>query len=266
MILSEKRLLIAGVRNRRSLAHACAVSAAANGAHLAFAVQPGDKAYDKTTAILNEDFPGATVLLCDAAKDNDIKNAVHAAADALGGLDGLVHAIAFAQREAISGNYHDNLNRAIFTEALDISAYTLTAYAAAAQPLMTDGGSVVTLSYLGAERALPNYNVMGVAKAALEASVRYLAFGMGADNIRVNAVSAGPVRTLAAAGIGGFGGILKQVEQQAPLKRNITAAEVGDSAAFLLSDLSRGITGEIIHVDAGFHITAGFSEQEDAAK
>ena len=262
MILQKKRLLITGVRNRRSLAHAVAVSALAQGAQLAFAVQPVDKAHDKTTAILNEDFPGAPVLQCDAADDDAIEAAVTAAATALGGLDGLLHAIAFANRESISGGYHEHIDRDGFALALDISAYTMTAFAKAALPHLSAGGSLVTLTYLGAERALPNYNVMGVAKAALEASVRYLAFSMGKDNVRVNAVSAGPVKTLAAAGIGDFSKILKQVQQQAPLKRNISADEVGDAVAFLFSDLSRGISGEVVHVDAGFHITAGFNEEQ----
>ena len=251
------------MRNRRSLAHAIASRCQAQGARLAFAVQPVDKAHDKTSAILREDFPEAPIFPCDAADDANVQSAVDGGADALGGLDGLVHAIAFAERESISGDYHEHLTRGGFALALDISAYTLTAFAKAALPhLKNSGGSVVTLTYLGAERALPNYNVMGVAKAALEASVRYLALGMGADNVRVNAVSAGPVKTLAAAGIGDFNKILKYVERAAPLKRNISADEVGDACAFLLSDMARGISGEVVHVDAGFHITAGFGEGE----
>lgn len=263
MFLKNKRLLITGVRNRRSLAHAVAVSAAAQGAQLAFAVQPTDKTHDKTSAIIREDFPEAPLFPCDAADDAMIQSAVDGAAAALGGLDGLVHAIAFAAGESLSGSYHDGIDRAGFTLALDISAYTLTAFSKAALPHFPPaGGSVVTLTYLGAERALPSYNVMGVAKAALEASVRYLAFGMGKHGVRVNAVSAGPVKTLAAAGIGDFGKILNHVATQAPLKRNISADEVGDTCAFLLSDLARGISGEVVHVDAGFHITAGFSEEK----
>ena len=264
MILSQKKILIVGVRNRRSLAHACAVAAAAQGARLAFATQPTDKAHDKTAAILSADFPDAPVFAADAGNDEDITAACNGAAKALGGLDGLAHAVAFAQRETIAGAYHEGIARASFGEALDISAYSFTAYAKAALPHFSAGGSLVTLTYLGAERALPNYNVMGVAKAALEASARYLALGMGAGNVRVNAVSAGPVKTLAAAGIGDFSKILKQVERQAPLKRNIDAAEVGDAVAFLLSDMARAITGEVLHVDAGFHITAGFESGEEA--
>ena len=267
-LLAGKKILIVGVRNRRSIAHAIATRARREGAALAFAVQPDARDArgegNKAAALVDEDFGGAPTVLCDASDDGDIAAAVQKSAKALGGLDGLVHAIAFARREAIAGAYHSGLDRAGFSEALDISAYTLTAFAKAALPLFAEGGggSVVTLSYLGAERALPNYNVMGVAKAALEASVRYLAFGMGGDNIRVNAVSAGPIKTLSAAGIGGFGKILQQVEKQAPLRRNISAEEVAAAAVFLLSPLSSAITGEVIHADAGFHITAGLAEEE----
>ena len=261
-VLENKRLLIVGVRNRRSLAYAIAAQAMAEGAQLAFSTQPvGDKAHDKTATIIKNDFPDAQIFSCDAGNDEDVITAVNNTAKALGGLDGLVHAIAYAKRETITGFYHEGIDRAAFSEALDISAYTLTAFANAALPHFTQagGGSVVTLSYLGAERALPNYNVMGVAKAALEASVRYLAYGMGPVGVRVNAVSAGPVKTLAAAGIGDFGKILGQVEQQAPLRRNISASEVATTVAFLLSDMSSGVSGEVLHVDGGFHITAGFS-------
>lgn len=258
-MLQDQRILITGVRNRRSLAYAIAVRAVAEGARPVFAVQPDNRGEDnKAAALIAEDFAGAPSVLCDAANDEDITVAVNSAVQTLGGLDGLVHAIAFARREALVGAYHEGLDRAGFGEALDISAYTLTAFAKAALPHFGDtGGSVVTLSYLGAERALPNYNVMGVAKAALEASVRYLAFGMGAAKVRVNAVSAGPVKTLSAAGIGGFGKILQQVERQAPLRRNVSADEVAAAAVFLLSLQASAITGEVLHVDSGFHITTG---------
>ena len=257
-MLKNKKILIVGVRNRRSLAYAIAARAAAEGATLAFAVQPDNRGDDnKAIALVNEDFTGATTYLCDASADDDMIRAVNGAAADMGGLDGVVHAIAFARREAIAGAYHDGISRDAFAEAMDISAYTLTAFAKAALPHFSNNGAIVTLTYLGAERALPNYNVMGVAKAALEASVRYLALSMGGNGVRVNAVSAGPVKTLSAAGIGGFGKILKKVEQQAPLKRNITAEEVATAAVFLLSDNAAGITGEVLHVDAGFNITAG---------
>lgn len=273
--LSGRRILIAGLRNRRSLAHAVAASCAREGAKLAFAVQPGGKALEKAAAIVREDFaPDAPVIACDAASDSDIAETVRAAAKHFGGkLDGIVHAIAFAQMETLRGPYHENATRAAFAEALDISAYTFTAFLRAAEQADAwgnrNGGenadaAAVTLTYLGGERAMPSYNLMGVAKAALESSVRYLALGMGPRGARVNAVSAGPVKTLAAAAIGDFGKILRQVENQAPLRRNISAAEVGDAAAFLLSPLARGITGEILHVDAGFHATAvGQAEPEN---
>lgn len=259
-ILQNKKILIIGVRNKRSIAFAIAVRAAAEGAKIAFAVQPDARDDNKAAAFIKQEFADAPVFLCDAAKDDSVAAAVNDSAAALGGLDGLVHAIAFARREAISGAYHEGIDREIFAEALDISAYTLTAFAKAALPHFCGDGAIVTLSYLGAERALPNYNVMGVAKAALEASVRYLAFGMGSEGVRVNAVSAGPVKTLSAAGIGGFGKILQQVEKQAPLRRNITADEVAAAAVFLLSSQASAITGEVLHVDCGFHITAGMTE------
>lgn len=266
MLLAGKRVLVVGVRNRRSIAFAIAQRANAAGAKLAFAVQPGDKAHDKTTAIINAEFAGSPVFPCDAAKDDDIQSATDNAARELGGLDGLVHAIAFARRESIIGDYHDGTDRPAFAEALDISAYTLTGFCRAANPhfRQSGGGSVVTLSYLGANRAMPNYNVMGVAKAALEASVRYLAYGMGKNNVRVNAVSAGPVKTLAAAGIGDFGKILNEVKRQAPLRRNISAEEAANVAVFLLSEMASAVTGEVIHADSGFHITAGLAPDDDA--
>ena len=263
-ILRGQRILITGARNRRSIAYAIAVRAAAEGAKTAFAVQPDERReQNKAAALITQEFGGAPVFECDAADDNGVTHAVDSAAKALGGLDGVVHAIAFARREAIAGDYHDGISRDGFAEAMDISAYSLTAFAKAALPHFKEGGSLVTLSYLGAERAMPNYNVMGVAKAALEASVRYLAFGMGKSGVRVNAVSAGPVKTLSAAGIGDFGRILAQVAKQAPLRRNITADEVAAAAVFLLSPQAAAITGEVLHVDCGFHITAGIADTSE---
>ena len=178
-------------------------------------------------------------------------------------LDGLVHAIAFAPREALKGDFHASVTREAFRIAHDISSYSLAALARAALPMMEGRrGAIVTLTYLGAERAIPNYNVMGLAKASLEAAVRYLATSMGPKGIRVNAISAGPIKTLAAAGIGGFSKILKFVEANAPLRRGVTAEDVGNTAAFLLSDLSSGITGEVIYVDAGFSIVTAGLETE----
>ena len=257
--LADKRIFVAGLRNRRSLAHAVAVSCARQGARLAFAVQPGEKALDKAATIVQADFGDAPVIPCDASRDSDIADSLKTAADNFGGkIDGIVHAIAFAQIDSLRGAYHENVTRPAFCEALDISAYTFTAFLREAEKLqlLSDDAAAVTLTYLGGERAMPNYNLMGVAKAALESSVRYLALGLGERGVRVNAVSAGPVKTLAAAAIGDFGKILRQVENQSPLRRNIGADEVGDAAAFLISPLARGITGEILHVDAGFHATA----------
>lgn len=267
--LADKKILVAGLRNRRSLAHAVAASCVRQGARLAFAVQPGGKALEKAAAIVRADFgERAPVIPCDAARDDDIVQAARAAVAGLGGpLDGVVHAVAFAQMETLRGAYHEHVSRAAFAEALDISAYTFTALlreADRAGALAADAAAV-TLTYLGGERAMPGYNLMGVAKAALESSVRYLAQGFGPRGIRVNAVSAGPVKTLAAAAIGDFGKILRVMEKQAPLRRNIGADEVGDAAAFLLSPLARGVTGEILHVDAGFHAVAVGPESEQPA-
>ena len=258
--LADRKILIAGLRNRRSLAHAVSASCAREGARLAFAVQPGGKALEKAAALVRQDFgDDAPVIPCDAGKDSDIAEAIQVAVRHFGGaIDGVVHAIAFAQMDSLRGAYHENASRESFCEALDISAYTFTAFLREArkQGALSADAAAVTLTYLGGERAMPNYNLMGVAKAALESSVRYLALGLGEGGVRVNAVSAGPVKTLAAAAIGDFGRILRQVENQAPLRRNIGADEVGDAAAFLLSPLARGITGEILHVDAGYHATA----------
>ena len=260
-ILQDRKILIVGVRNRRSIAYAVAARAAAEGAQLVFAVQPDARGEDnKAAALITQDFAGATTLLCNAADDESIKTAVDAAAKTLAKIDGIVHSVAFARRETLMGGYHEGIDREGFKEALDISAYTLTAFAKAALPYLSENAAIVTLSYLGAERALPNYNVMGVAKAALEASVRYLALSMGGAGVRVNAVSAGPIKTLSAAGISGFSKILKQVEQQAPLRRNVTADEVSAAVVFLLSTQASAISGEVLHVDGGFHITAGLSE------
>ena len=258
--LNDRKILIVGLRNRRSLARAVAMSCAREGARLAFAVQPGDKAVEKAAAVIRDDFgEESPVFPCDAGKDGDISAVVDDAAKHFGGtLDGLVHAVAFAQMDSLRGAYHESASadRVAFCEAMDISVHTFAAFARACAPKLSPDAALLTLTYLGGERAMPNYNLMGVAKAALESSVRYLALGLGKNGVRVNAVSAGPVKTLAAAAIGDFGKILRQVESQAPLRRNISPEEVGDAAAFLLSPLSRGITGEVLHVDAGFHATA----------
>jgi enoyl-[acyl-carrier protein] reductase I len=207
-------------------------------------------------ADLAKEFATDLVLPCDVANDADIEAVFASLRARWDGLDGLVHAIAFAPREALKGGFHESVTRESFRMAHDISSYSLAALAKAALPMMQGRrGSIVTLSYLGAERAIPNYNVMGLAKASLEAGVRYLASSLGPEGTRVNAISAGPIKTLAAAGIGGFSKILHFVEKHAPLRRGVTTEEVGNTAAFLLSDLASGITGEVIYVDAGFSTT-----------
>lgn len=254
MSFAGKHGLIVGVANKRSIAWAIAQATAGQGARLALTYQGRfEEHVNELSQGLGEP---ALVLPCDVSSDADI-DAVFARVDQeFGGLDFVVHGAAFAQREELSQPF--NLTtREGFRIALDISAYSLIALSRGAVPLMEKrgGGSILTLSYLGSERVFPNYNVMGVAKAALEASVRYLAADLGPKNIRVNAISAGPIKTLAAAGISGFSTILNVYRDRAPLRRNIEAAEVGDAGAFLLSDAARGITGEVLMVDSGFHIT-----------
>jgi enoyl-[acyl-carrier protein] reductase I len=245
--------LIVGVANKRSIAWAIAQATARGGARLALTYQGRFEEHVNELSQGLEQPP--LVLPCDVASDADI-DAVYARIDQeFGGLDFVVHGAAFAQREELSQPFSAT-TREGFRIALDISAYSLIALTRGALPLMEKrgGGSVLTLSYLGAERVFPNYNVMGVAKAALESTVRYLAADVGQKNIRVNAISAGPIKTLAAAGISGFSSILKVYSERAPLRRNIEAAEVGEAGAFLLSDAARGITGEVLMVDAGFHV------------
>jgi enoyl-[acyl-carrier protein] reductase I len=249
-----KHGLIVGVANKRSISWAIAQATASRGARLALTYQGR---FEEHVNELSQglDAP-ALVLPCDVSSDADIE-AVFAKVDQeFGGLDFIVHGAAFANRDDLIQPF-TNTTREGFKTALDISAYSLVALARAGAPLMEKrgGGSLLTLSYLGSERVFTNYNVMGVAKAALEASVRYLAADLGPRNIRVNAVSAGPIKTLAASGIPGFSTILTVYRERAPLRRSVETAEVGDAAAFLLSDAARGITGEVLMVDAGYHIT-----------
>jgi len=252
--LAGKRLLVTGMLSNRSIAYGIAVAAHREGAQLAFTCQ-GERVRERTVDLAREFGAADRVFDCDVASDEQIAQVFSDVAQHWDSLDGLVHAIAFAPREALAGDYLDNATREAFLVAHDISAYSLTAMAKAALPLMLGrAGSILTLSYLGAERAIPNYNVMGVAKAALEANVRYLAASLGPRGIRVNALSAGPIKTLAAAGIGGFGKILAAGEQTAPLRRNVTIEDVGNAAAFYLSDLAAGITGEVTYVDSGYNI------------
>jgi enoyl-[acyl-carrier protein] reductase I len=254
-LMSGRRVLVTGARNKWSIAWHTALSLHREGAELAFSVF-GDREAGGVTKLLNEIGLEAPIFHCDAADDAQVATLFAQVSETFNGqLDGLVHAIAFANKDELSGEYVAT-SRAGFGLAHDSSVYTLVALTRAARPLMVaaGGGSVVTLSYLGAERVVPNYNVMGVAKAALEASVRYLAADLGKENIRVNAVSAGPIKTLAAGGIAGFDTMLKAVEAVAPLRRKVDADEVGDAALFLLSSLARAVTGEVLYVDGGYHI------------
>jgi enoyl-[acyl-carrier protein] reductase I len=241
----------------RSIAYGIARALRREGAELAFTYQ-GENIKERVVPLAAE-FGSTLVLPCDVTSDDEIAQVFAECAKVWDGLDGVVHSIAFAPREALSGNFLDGASRDAFRIAHDISAYSFTALAKAAAPMMEGrNGALLTLTYLGAARAVPNYNVMGLAKASLEASVRYLAASLGAQGIRVNAVSAGPIKTLAAAGIGGFGKILNFVAEHAPLKRNVTIDDVGNAAAFLMSDLASGVTGEILYVDGGFNtVVAG---------
>jgi enoyl-[acyl-carrier protein] reductase I len=253
--LTGKKILIAGIASNRSIAYGIAKAMHREGADLAFSY-PNDKLKSRVEKFA-EEFESDIVLPCDVAIDDDITQLFAELNKHWDQLDSLVHSIAFAPREALSGDYLENLDREGFRMAHDISAYSLSAMAKAARPMMQGtNGSIITMSYLGAERALPNYNVMGVAKAALEASVRYLAASLGPEGIRVNSISAGPIKTLAAAGIGSFRKILDEVEHNAPLRRNVTIEDVGNTGAFLCSDLAAGITGENIYVDSGYNIVS----------
>jgi enoyl-[acyl-carrier protein] reductase I len=250
-IMAGKRGLIMGVANNRSIAWGIARAARMAGAELAFTYQ-GD-ALRKRVEPLAAELGAAVVGHCDVTDPQTI-DAVFAEVERIWGkLDFVVHCIAFADKDELTGRYVDT-SQQNFTTSLLVSCYSFTAIAQRAEKLMTDGGSLLTLTYYGAEKWMPHYNVMGVSKAALEASVRYLAADLGPKNIRVNAISAGPIKTLAASGIGDFRYILRWNEYNAPLRRTVTTEEVGDTAVYLLSDMSRGMTGEILHVDAGYHV------------
>ncbi|WP_343717414.1 enoyl-ACP reductase FabI [Inquilinus sp.] len=260
-LLQGKRGLIMGVANDRSIAWGIASACAAQGAELAFTYQ-GD-ALHKRVKPLAESVGSTHVLPCDVTDQASIDAVFQTLERDWGRLDFLVHGIAFSDKNELDGLYL-NTTRDNFLRTMDISCYSFTAVAQRAVPLMTEGGSLLTLTYYGAERVMPHYNVMGVAKAALEASVRYLAVDLGGRNIRVNAISAGPIKTLAASGIGDFRYILKWNELNAPLKRNVTIEQVGGAGLYLLSDLGSGVTGEVHHVDAGYH-TVGMVAVDNAA-
>ncbi len=250
-MMKGKRGLIMGVANNRSIAWGIAKACADQGAELAFTFQ--GEALEKRVRPLAAEVGGHVVGHCDVTDSASIDAVFAETEKVFGKLDFLLHAIAFSDKDELTGRYVDT-SEANFTKSLLISCYSFTAIAQRAEKLMTDGGSLLTLTYYGAEKWMPHYNVMGVAKAALEASVRYMAADLGEKKIRVNAISAGPIKTLAASGIGDFRYILKWNEYNSPLRRTVTIDEVGDSGMYLLSDLSRGVTGEIHHVDAGYHV------------
>jgi enoyl-[acyl-carrier protein] reductase I len=257
--MAGKRGLIMGVANDRSIAWGIAQSLHAHGAELAFSYQ--GEVFRKRVEPLVASLKPAALIDCDVASPASIDAAFAALRDTWDRLDFLVHAVAFSDKEQLKGRYVDTTPDN-FAMTLNISCYSFTAVAQRAEKMMSAGGSLLTLTYYGAEKVMPHYNVMGVAKAALEASVRYMAEDLGKRNIRVNALSAGPIKTLAASGIGDFRYILKWNELNAPLRRTVTTAEVGDAALFLLSDLGRGVTGDIMHVDAGYHVVG--MKAEDA--
>jgi enoyl-[acyl-carrier protein] reductase I len=251
MLLEGKKGLIIGVANKHSIAWAIAQSAASQGAQLLFNYQ--NERLRENVEELAATMAGAKAVACDVGSDSEILSLMQQVQKEFGRLDFLVHSVAYAPREELTGQFV-NTTRQGFATALDVSAYSLVAVTRAAVPLMTDGGSIVTLSYLGAERVVPHYNVMGVAKAALECSVRYLANDLGPRNIRVNAISAGPIKTLAARGVSGISKMIDHHKEFAPLRRPTEQGEVGDTALFLVSRLGRGITGEVIYVDGGYNI------------
>ena len=252
MLLENKFGIIFGVANKRSIAWATAQVCMHEGARLAFSYQNERLRENVEGLTAGTDSP---LVQCDVSKPEEIESAFATVKEQFGRLDFLVHSLAFAPREALEGEYVATTREAFLT-ALDVSAYSLAELARAAAPLMTEGGSVVSMTYYGAEKVVQNYNVMGVAKAALEASTRYLASDLGRQNIRVNAISAGPINTLAARGVGNLSAMLKHHAERAPLRRNVEAREVGNAAAFLLSPLASGITGEVLHVDCGYNIMA----------
>ncbi len=258
-LLSGKRGLVMGVANDHSIAWGIARQAAGQGAELAFTYQ--GEAFGRRIAPLAKSVGSDLVLPCDVEDPENMDAVFAAIKEKWGSLDFVVHSIAYAGKEELHGRYIET-SREGFARALNISCFSLTEIARRAAPLMTNGGSIITMTYLGSSRVMPNYNVMGVAKAALEASVRYLAIDLGADDIRVNAISAGSMRTLAGAGVGGARYVHKFNHDNSPLKRNMELDEVGNAGIYLLSDLSNGVTGEVMHVDGGFHVV-GIPKQEN---
>ncbi len=261
--LSGKKILVTGLISNRSIAYGVAKCCHREGAELAFTYQ-GEKVKDRVMGLVQEFSKGEPLVFpCDVASDEEIATLFDNLGKHWDGLDGLVHSIAFVPKDALVGSYIDNVTRENFRIAHDISSYSFTGLAKAALPMMQGrNGAMLTMTYLGAVRSVPHYNVMGLAKASLETSVYYLASSLGPRGIRVNGLSAGPIKTLAASGISDFSKLLAWGEQHSPLRRNVTIEEVGNTAAFLMSDLASGITGEITYVDSGFNSTAGLSVDE----
>ncbi|MGB3654881.1 MAG: enoyl-ACP reductase FabI [Rivularia sp. (in: cyanobacteria)] len=252
--LTGKNALVTGIANNRSIAWGIAQQLHKAGANIGVTYLPDEKGkMEKKVADLVEPLSPSLFLPCNVQDDEQVKSTFDTIKEKWGSVDILIHCLAFAKKDDLTGGFSQT-SREGFNLALEISAYSLTLLAGAAKPLMSEGGSILTLTYLGGVRAIPNYNVMGVAKAALESSVRYLAAELGEQNIRVNAISAGPIRTLASSAVGGILDMIHHVEEVAPLKRTVTQLEVGNAAAFLCSDLASGITGQILYVDAGYEI------------
>jgi enoyl-[acyl-carrier protein] reductase I len=251
-MLANKQGIIFGVANKRSIAWATAQALHEAGARIAFAYQ-GERLKENVERLTADEMPDSPLFSCDVTKQEEVDATFKKAGEQFGRLDFVIHSIAFAPREALEGEYM-KVDRDGFLSALEVSAYSLTQMARAAAPLMTDGGSLVTMTFHGADKVYQGYNVMGVAKAALESSVRYLAADLGPKNIRVNAISAGPIQTLAARGVSGLSTMLKHEAERAPLKRNVEPREVGNTAMFLCSSLASGITGQTIYVDCGYSI------------
>jgi enoyl-[acyl-carrier protein] reductase I len=256
-ILAGKKILVTGLLSNRSIAYGVAKAARREGAELAFTYQ--NERFKERVSEMAKELGSELVFACDVGSDEEIGKLAGDLRATWAAMDGFVHAVAFAPREAIAGDFLEGISREAFRVAHDVSSYSFPALAKALLPLMQDRrAALLTLTYLGSMRSMPNYNTMGLAKASLEAAVRYMAGSLGPRGIRVNAISAGPIKTLAASGIAGFGKILKHVEQNAPLRRNVSIDDVGNAAAFLMSDLAAGVTGEILYVDAGYsHAVAG---------
>lgn len=259
--LTGKKAVVTGIASDRSIAYGIANALAEQGASLILTYQ-GDKLAERVKK-MGDQLGAEAVLPLDVAHDDNIEALFTAIAEHWSGIDILVHAIGFAPREALAGGYLDSITREASTIAHDISAYSFAALAKAARPMLNDGASLITMTYLGSERAMPGYNIMGPAKASLESNMRFIAADLGPMGVRVNAISAGPVKTLAASGIEGFRELLGRAAQIAPLKRNVSQSEIGNTAAFLGSDLASGITGEVIYVDAGYNIMGATQASDD---